>query len=446
MRNRKRADRIPWSAPPTRNGLRARTTMGRAAHDGTSPEPAPRRCVVVGASARAFVESLARAGWVAHAADLFGDVDLAAAAIEVVRLGVGGSASYPQGIPAVVAKFPEAVCVYTGALENHPDVIAAIAATRPLAGCSADAVRRVRDPAALAAIVRDAGQRCPDTFRSPAGLPTDGSFLVKPLRSAGGRGVRRWRGGSSDHAGHDVVWQRFVDGVCRSANYVARAGTARLVGSSLPLAAAHWCGGREFSYCGSIDVPIDQLPDRLRRTFENLGTAVAATCGLTGLFGIDAVVDAADEVHVLEVNPRPTASLELVERTTGWSVAAAHLAACGWCEDPPCGTAADGFWAKAVVSTPSNATAASVADAIATASVRWTAEDGLPSVADIPRPDEPPSPGAPLVTVFARGDTPDRVVATLRQRVLHLRRSVANGLSPRAAVPSAAWRPRGSTA
>ena len=402
--------------------------------------------MVVGASTRSFVESATRIGWMAHAADLFGDVDLAAAAVEVVRLGAAGVASYPAGIPAVVAAFPEAVCVYTGALENHPDVLATIAAVRPLAGCSADAVLRVREPTALAAAVRDAGLRCPDTFRSPAGLPTDGSFLVKPLRSAGGRGVRRWHGGRPDRAGQDVVWQRYVHGVCRSASYVARAGRARLVGSSRALAAARWCGSRDFAYCGSIDVPTDHLPDRLRRSFERVGAAVAATFGLTGLFGIDPVVDATDEVHVLEVNPRPTASLELVERATGWSVAAAHLAACGWGEEPPGLGGAGGIWAKAILSTPPTASAASVAEAIATLAVRWTAEDGLSSVADIPRADERPSPGAPLVTVFARGDTPDRAVETLRRRVLLLRRSIAGGLSLRAAAPSAALPPRGSTA
>ena len=431
---------------PNKERAASRTTMGKALDIDTLRVPAAKRCVVVGATARAFVESAARLGWTSHAADLFGDIDLAVVADKVVRLGATGIAPYPDGIPGVVASFPEAVCIYTGALENHPDVIAAIAAMRPLAGCSADAVRRVRDPAALAAVVRDAGLRFPDTFNSSAGLPANGSFLVKPLRSAGGRGVQRWRGSPSDRAGRDVVWQRFVHGECRSAGYVAHAGTARLVGSSLPLPGATWCGGREFSYCGSLDVPVDHLPDGLRRTFDRLGAAVASAFGLTGLFGIDVVVDAAYEVHVLEVNPRPTASLELVERATGWSVAAAHLAACGWCEEPTCGAAADGIWAKAVVFTPPTATAAEVAEAIASLSERWTSDDGLPAVADIPHPDERPSPGAPLVTVFARGDAHDRVVATLRQRVLDLRRSVADGLSRRGAAPSAVWRRRGSTA
>ena len=432
---------------PNKERAASGTTMGKALASDASREPAAKRCVVVGATARAFVESATRLGWVAHAADLFGDADLAATAVEVVRLGAAGVAPYPDGIPSVVSSFPEGVCVYTGALENHPDVIAAIAAVRPLAGCSADAIRRVRDPAALAAVVRDVGVRFPDTHPSPTGLPTDESFLVKPLRSAGGRGVRPWRGGGPDLTDRDLVWQRFVHGDCRSASYVARNGAAQLVGSNRPLTGASWSGGRPFAYCGSVDGPLDGLPDELRQTFERLGAAVAAAFGLTGLFGIDVIVDAAGEVHVLEVNPRPTASMELLERSTGWSVAAAHLAASGWCAEPRRGGAPGEVWAKAIVYAPTTVTSASsVAEIIAALADRWTAADGLAAVADIPRADEQPAPGAPLVTVFARGDTHDRAVATLRQRVLLLRRSAAQDVSPRAAAPSEGWRTRGNTA
>jgi uncharacterized protein len=413
-------------ATPNKERAAARMPMGHAAHHGPSREPVPKRCAVVGASVRAFVESAARAGWAAHAADLFADSDLIAIATEVVRLGSAGGPAYPHGIPGVVASFPEAVCVYTGALENHPDVIAAIATERPLAGCSAAAVRRVRDPWALADAVRAAGLRVPETRAAADGLPTDGSYLVKPRRSAGGRGVRAWHGNQPACGATDLLWQRAVAGTSRSASYVARAGTARLVGSSLALTDAHWCGGRTFAYCGSIDVPLDQFSNGLRRSFERLGAALAAAFDLTGLFGVDVIEDVAGELHVLEVNPRPTASLELVERATGWSVAAAHLAACGWGAEPVGGAVANGIWAKAIAYAPPNATAARVTDTLARLAERWTAADGLPAVADVPQPDEPPTPGAPLVTVFARGNTTAQALATVRGRVLELRDSIAS--------------------
>ncbi len=433
-------------ASPTKERAAARTTMGHPSADRAPREPAPRRCVVVGATARAFTESAARGGWSVHAADLFADVDLAAAAVEVKRLGQGGAAAYPDGIPGVVAAFPAGPCIYTGALENHPDVIAALAASRPLAGCAADAIRRARDPGVLAAVAREAGLRYPEWHAAAEGLPRDGSFVVKPRRSAGGRGIRRWRGGTIAPAGTACLWQRFVRGESRSASYVAHGGSARLVGASRQLTGARWCGCRSFAYGGSIDVPLGSLTDGDRRALERAGAALAAALGLEGLFGIDLIVDPQGVAHLLEVNPRPTASLELVERATGWSVAAAQLAAFGWCAAPPPGSPTREVWAKAIAFTPRGATAAAVADAIATCSERWSASDGLPAIADIPRRDEPPRPGAPLVTVFARGATAGEAVAALESRMREARRRAVAPVSRRAAAPEASRPPRGSIA
>ena len=113
---------------------------------------APKDLVVVGASVRAIAGSAARAGFIVHAADLFGDLDLRelAATVETVR-------PYPAGLPAAIAAFPPAPWIYTGALENHPELIAVMAAARPLAGCSPEAVARVRDTDNVAALVREAG-------------------------------------------------------------------------------------------------------------------------------------------------------------------------------------------------------------------------------------------------------------------------------------------------
>ncbi|MFM7160166.1 MAG: DUF1553 domain-containing protein, partial [Planctomycetaceae bacterium] len=43
-----------------------------------------------------------------------------------------------------------------------------------------------------AEIIRDAGLSFPETRLSPRGVPVDGTFLVKPLASAGGRWIRPW--------------------------------------------------------------------------------------------------------------------------------------------------------------------------------------------------------------------------------------------------------------
>jgi predicted ATP-grasp superfamily ATP-dependent carboligase len=142
------------------------------------------RLVVIGASCRAFAASATAAGWRVHAADLFGDLDLdAVAAASVCVRDISGG--YPAALVDAVRGFPPAAFCYVGAIENHPDVLRAVAADRRLLGSPPEALAAVRDPWSLRELVRTTGLDCPDSRRSPDGLPTDGSYLRKPLAGAG---------------------------------------------------------------------------------------------------------------------------------------------------------------------------------------------------------------------------------------------------------------------
>lgn len=387
-----------------------------SAADGSSR---PGHLAVAGASVRALACSARRAGWTVHAADLFGDADLRAVAASVIRLTGRGPSGYPLGLAAALATFPPGPWCYTGALENHPDVIDALAAARPLAGNGGPAVRAVRDHDSLAAAVRDAGLTFPPTFMTPRGLPTDGSFLVKPRRSAGGRGIRLWLGGRPPV---DHVWQRRVAGRHWSLSFLCGAGRGRLWGASHQFVGRPWCHARPFAYCGSVtaDPPLPQA--RPLHAARRLGDLLAGEFGLVGLVGADVVHGVDGHLHVIEINPRPTASMELAERVRGTSLAGAHLAACGFAESAPRPAASPRvrprFWGKAVLfaAAPLAFTHDRTARLAARAD-RWTAQDGWPAVADIPEVDSRVAAGSPMVTVFAGGDNETATHRLLRRRV-----------------------------
>jgi predicted ATP-grasp superfamily ATP-dependent carboligase len=150
-----------------------------------------------------------------------------------------------------------------------------------------------------------------------------------------------------------------------------------------------------------------------------------------GLVGIDLVVDPAGGPHVLEVNPRPTASMELFERSGAVRLAADHLAACGVELPRPAGAAAappaDVTWAKAVLFARREIPVdAPLLARLAALARPWTAADGgWPAVADIPRPEQMLAAGSPVVSIFARGDGTAETVAALRDRVAAVHRLVA---------------------
>lgn len=384
--------------------------------------------VVLGASARAMAESAARAGFQVHAADLFADLDLRAVATSAVRVR-----SYPAGLPAIAASFPPGPWLYCGAVENHPDLIAAISRDRPLAGCNPAAVTAVRDPARLAAVVRAAGLRFPETRHDSAGVPGDGSWLTKPLRSAGGHGIALWRGDVDQRAAStDRVWQYRVPGRSWSASYLVGAGCGRLIGASRQLLGRRWCHAPPSAFCGSVDIAPESLAAELHDQLLRLGGLLVEPFGLAGLVGADLIVDGRGRIHVIEINPRPTASMELIERATGLSLAAAHLAGCGL-PVPSSGETGPrrGTWSKAILFAPRDL---EINDAVL-ATLRAVAGEphaGWPLLADLPRPPQTIPVGRPVCTVFAHGDSPRQSLAALQRRMRAVSRPFA--------VPSAAGR------
>src|SRR6478672_10569785 len=143
-----------------------------------------RPLAIVGASTRSAAASAVRAGFQPLAADLFADADLRAIAT-ATRIS-----PYPEGLLDWLRAVEPPAWMYTGALENHPELVDQMAWVAPLWGNPGDVLARVRSPCELEMVLRKAGLLFPETRASAEGLPLDGSWLVKSYRGASGSGVR----------------------------------------------------------------------------------------------------------------------------------------------------------------------------------------------------------------------------------------------------------------
>ncbi len=279
----------------------------------------PRQILVVGASVRSLAWSARRAGFLPIGLDLFGDQDL---------LAVGpaqqiGARDYPLGLEALAASYPDGIsCVYSGALENHPGLVDALSRQRPLWGISGKALRAARDPVRVATALRDAGLPAPEVRLEPVGLPRDGRWVQKPRASAGGRRIEVWVSGSTRFEEPSYFQQRLF-GDTFSAVYLAREDLVELLGVTVQLMGR---GGSEFAYQGSCG-PVALTP-RIRRVFEKLGSVLASELGLAGVFGLDTVIHEG-EPWVVEINPRYSASVEVLELSQGRAFLGEHALAFG---------------------------------------------------------------------------------------------------------------------
>src|SRR5579862_6220291 len=107
--------------------------------------------IIVGASVRAAAGSARRAGLVPWCADLFADTDLRAMVPTVVRCPPD---RYPRQLLKILGTAPACPWTYTGALENHPELIQLMADVRPLWGNGPAALAASRSPFAVAGFLR----------------------------------------------------------------------------------------------------------------------------------------------------------------------------------------------------------------------------------------------------------------------------------------------------
>lgn len=270
---------------------------------------------------RAAAQSAVRAGFEVVAYDLFADKDLRAIA------QVKQAERYPHDAREWLAQQDVDGWMYTGAWENYPELVDELAAIRPLWGNPARVIRAVRDPLALQEVCHRHGISFPETISTPATVPA-GGWLHKTYRGASGIGVKVAAEGIHFQTG---FLQRQLSGVAHSAVYVAAGGACRLAGITEQIL-GNRAAGRPFQYAGSFS-PAPRCTLDLWKRMENVGEVLAAEFALVGLFGVDFVLKDKDP-HIIEINPRYTASMEVVEKLNRPASVGAHIAACHQLELP----------------------------------------------------------------------------------------------------------------
>jgi predicted ATP-grasp superfamily ATP-dependent carboligase len=348
------------------------------------------RIAVVGASVRGAAFSLLRAGCEVVAADLFADADLQRVC-SATRI-----TDYPDDLAAWLADTSCDGWLYTGALENHPELVDRMASLRPLLGNRGEVLRRVRDPLVLQHVLMSAGLNFPETKLCDGMYPGEGKWLLKTGQGGNGSGVTRESEPLGLSPWSSGYWQREIKGTPGSTQYLAEAnGTCTLIGITRQLVGEAWYGASEFQYCGTL-APWD-LPAAAELT--EVGRALTAQFGLRGLFGVDFVFDG-ERPWIVEVNPRITAAMEVVERVVGRHLLAEHLHKFGievgqhdMVRVPAAGKVV--LYAKHPL-----AVSRQLSEQLLTIAGRIN----LPQFADIPVPNTQISLGDPILTIFAVGD------------------------------------------
>ncbi len=197
--------------------------------------------------------------------------------------------------------------------------------------------------------------------------------------------------------------------------YVAADRATQLIGAVRQLRGRPFRDSAGFEHVGAVG-PVP-LTESLHIQFASIGTTLARAFNLRGLFGVDVVVSRG-RVWTLEVNPRYTASVEILERALAWQSLAAQCAACEGQPMPAPTQVLAACWGKAVIY-------ADQATAVSAAFCEWV--DGQnrrhvqPRFLDLPQPGTSCERGQPILTVMAAGASADAAEHRLRQAAAAVR-------------------------
>ncbi|WP_432797647.1 ATP-grasp domain-containing protein [Poriferisphaera sp. WC338] len=371
--------------------------------------------VIVGRSGRAAAVSARRAGYEPWVIDCISarDTQRIAHSLKV------DPRDYPHKLPELVQKAPaSAPIMMTGDLENHPTVWEAITFGREIIGSNADAIKAVRqidvlNEDGLKKIkikgIKACRTRTIDDFWSRVTLSVFGvwdrrKYIVKPRRGSGGEGIRHWdttgsfKHGSPGTLDRTEYLQQYIQGIPIGTVFRADGWSVQFLGASEMIVGDWDFGADLFNYVGSIG-EID-LQEKSRAAISQVAVALTQRHDLRGIFGIDWIMDYAGRLWPIEVNPRYTASVEVLER----------------CKGAP------------MMNSPTSKTSKPTQNGLMSgkASVRAKKPGMIDAdffdvfgehfVANVPKPGAPIRKGEHICTIFAEGQTRDEVHKNLREK------------------------------
>jgi predicted ATP-grasp superfamily ATP-dependent carboligase len=264
--------------------------------------------LIAAISGRALAAAARRAGYRPLVADFFRDTDTVALAERAVKLpgdlqsGIDG-ARIVETLHRLAGNDRSVPIVLGSGFERQTDVVDEVASIFPLAGNGARAIRRVKDPQMLACDCAELGIPHPAFQWEPPADPEN--WVIKTVGGAGGVHIERATG-ETPPAGR--YFQRFVSGRSVSALFIGDGKSARIVGFS-----RQWVSpapAAPYRYGGAV---------RLRRfdraQAEMIGdwlSGLTRRAGLVGLCSAD-FIHGADGYRLVEINPRPGATLDIFD-------------------------------------------------------------------------------------------------------------------------------------
>lgn len=275
--------------------------------------------LIVSISSHSLAASAARAGFNSNIIDCFCDEDTLELCSKSFLLDDFSSLRENQFLEPILDEInPETLdgLVVGSGFEQQPELINVFPSGLKAYSNTVETIRCCSDPEQFFPILENLEIQFPDVYLGNKRQP--GEWLVKSKGGHGGSHIRWAKKGESIHS--DEYLQRYCPGDHYSCVFFANRVSAEIIGFNQT-----WCkklADKEFNYGGAASVlDFDKV---LQSEVKIIIKQLVAKLKLIGLCGMDFIVTNNGEIKVLEINPRPTQTMELFDNEKG-SLFTAHL-------------------------------------------------------------------------------------------------------------------------
>ena len=272
--------------------------------------------LIVAGSARMPAQAARAAGLKPLLIDLYADLDTQDYAQDFKQIPSLAAEYLMPAVDYFIERYAVTAVIYGSGFESHPDSLCYLAGRLRVLGNTPDTFIRLHDKPAFFAGLDQLNIPYPVVCFNP---PEDeGHWLVKPMQAQGGVGIKRYH--PKDGAEPAVYWQQYQPGAQHSVLFLADGQQAQVIGFN-----TQWTIdlglNQEFLFSGIINYC--DLPAALQQRVIGWLRQLVPELGLKGLNTLD-FISSGDGCRVLEVNPRPSASMQLYDA----DLLTGHIKAC----------------------------------------------------------------------------------------------------------------------
>lgn len=283
-----------------------------------SPDTPP--VLLIGSNVRFLAENAVRHGREVFTVDYYGDWDTKRLSLNRSIKREGSGVFDLRALMNLASGIQNSGVVYGPGFENDLMALARLSDLGRVIGCSLETVKKSRDPHSLARAAAAWNFSYPKIMTEPADFMRKERWLIKPFTSIGGSGIR-FMDETHRPGTERVYYQKFHNGMPSSAIVVSNGSEAALVAVMTQIYGDPAFGADGFRFVGNV------FPHPFAREITGSATTIAEALTLEfelkGLWGFDFIYEG--NVTLIEINPRPTSSLGLLDMATWNDLLGLHM-------------------------------------------------------------------------------------------------------------------------